>query len=231
MVKAAGVPQSIKSVPRMDTGTLWNACKDPNMIAFGIDDGVPELMDRAFRIIKDEQIPVTFFVQGSALLLTEEDANFTAAYREMIGEGHQIGLHTETHPHMEAVRTSEEIDYEISENIKVVKEKLAVDTRYFRPPFGTIGARTRQALGKLIKEPQIIMWSIDVYDWIYGIQPSGDPSRMQYKAFEEQLNKGGSIVVMHYLYKSTVDQFQDMIKLAKAKGRKFVRMDECIGDA
>lgn len=40
----------------------------------------------------------------------------------------------------------------------------------------------------------------------------------------------GDIVVMHYLYKSTVDQFRDMIKLAKSKGRHFVRMDQCIGD-
>ena len=147
----------------------------------------------------------------------------------MIDEGHQIGLHTETHPHMEAVRTEREIEYEISENVKVVKEKLGVDTTYFRPPFGTIGARTRQALGRLLSDPQIIMWSIDVRDWVYGIDASGDPSRMQYKAFEDQLNSGGSIVVMHYLYKSTVDQFQDMIRLAKAKGREFVRMDECIG--
>lgn len=128
MVQAAGVPQSVKTVARKNTGTLWNGCVNPNHIAFGIDDGVPELMQRALQIIKDEKIPVTFFVQGSALLLSEEDGNFTEAYREMIDEGHQIGLHTETHPHMEAVKTEREIEYEISENVKVVKEKLGVDT-------------------------------------------------------------------------------------------------------
>ena len=229
MVQSAGVPVSVKSVARMSTGTLWAGCVNPNHIAFGIDDGVPELMAHALQIIKDEEIPVTFFVQGSALLLTGDNGNFTAAYREMISLGHQIGLHTKTHPHMEAVRDQEEIDYEISENTKMVKEKLGVDTNYFRPPYGTIGARTRQALGKLLPNPQIIMWSIDVRDWVYGVEASGDPDRLQYKAFADQLNAGGTIVVMHYLYKSTVDQFRDMIHLAKSQGRKFVRMDECIG--
>lgn len=231
MVEAAAVPPPVRLVTKMDTGTIWNACINPNHVAIGIDDGAPEFLQRTLQIIKDEKIPVTFFVQGSALLLPESEANFTAAYIEMIGQGHQIGLHTETHPHMEAVKTQQEIDYQISENVKVVKSKLGVDTKYFRPPYGTIGARTRQALGKLLPNPQIVMWSIDVRDWVYGIDASGDPDRMQYKAFADQLNRGGTIVVMHYLYKSTVDQFQDMIKIAKSQGRKFVRMDECIGQA
>lgn len=231
MVAAAGVPDSFRSISKANTGNLWTACLNPNHIAFGIDDGEPQYLQRTLQIIKDERIPVTFFVQGSALQLPEDEANFTLAYKEMLAQGHQIGLHTQTHPHMESVKTQQDIDFEITENVRVVKEKLGVTTNYFRPPFGTIGARTRQALAKYLPNTQIIMWSIDVRDWVYGVDVAGDPQRLQYKAFADQLNSGGSIVVMHYLYKSTVDQFQDMIKLAKSKGRKFVRMDECIGQA
>ena len=52
---------------------------------------------------------------------------------------------------------------------------------------------------------------------------------MQYKALVEQLNSGGNIVVMHYLYNPTINQLADMIRYAKSQGRKFVRMDECFG--
>lgn len=230
LVPSAAVPESVKEVTKADTGSIQVGCVDPNHIAFGIDDGSPQYLQETLQIVKDEKIPVTFFVQGVALQLSVEEGNFTAAYREMIEQGHQIGLHTMSHPHMESVKTEEEIDSQITQNIEIVQDKLGVWTKYFRPPFGTVGARTRQSLARHIEDPEIIMWSIDVKDWVYGVNPDGDPQRQQYKAFQDSLNKGGSIVVLHYLYRSTVDQFRDMIKLAKSQGRQFVRVDQCVGD-
>ena len=131
---------------------------------------------------------------------------------------------------MEGVKTDEEIEREITSNMAIVQDKLNVTTKYFRPPYGTIGSRTRQALGRHSPNAEIIMWSIDVKDWGYGIQPDGHPEAKQLQAFKDDFDKGGDIVVMHYLYKSTVDQFREMIRYAKANGRKFVRMDQCIGD-
>lgn len=224
------VPTAVKKVKELDTGTLHVGCKNPNHIVFGIDDGSPEYLQETLKIIKEEKIPITFFVQGAALNLPEGDGNFTAAYREMIEAGHQIGLHTMSHPRMEGLKSEKEIESQITDNIDIVKQKLDVETKYFRPPYGTVGSRTRQALAKHITDPQLIMWSIDVKDWVYGEHGDGDPDNMQYKAFQESLEKGGSIVVMHYLYGSTVNQFRDMIQLAKSKGRQFVRADQCVGD-
>lgn len=225
------IPKDIPKVQKLESGTLHVGCSQPGLIAFGIDDGSPEYVQRTLGIIKEENIPVTFFVQGSALTKgLDEGNNFTAAYKEMIDAGHQIAYHTMSHPHMESVQDEAEIEKQITDNIAIFKDKLGVESRYFRPPFGTIGSRTRQAAARHIRDPQHIMWSIDVKDWVYGLDPEGDPDRKQYKAFEQSLNKGGDIVVAHYLYKSTVDQLRDMIKLAKAQGRQFVRADQCVGD-
>ena len=219
------LPPGVVEPPKLPSGNLHVSCKDDNMIAFGIDDGSPSLAQRTITILYEENIPATFFVQGTALL--DHDSNFTAAYREAYDRGYQIGLHTFDHPHMEGLQTDQEIDLEISKNIEIVAQQLGMYTSYFRPPYGTVAARTRDSLAKQITNPQIMMWSIDVEDWIYG--PT-DKDNMQYKAFERSLKKGGDMVVMHYLYESTVDQFRDMIKLARAQGRQFVRMDQCIGD-
>ena len=226
------LPEEITDVKNLDSGSLIVGCIQPDLIAFGIDDGIPDLLQQTLGIIKEEDIPVTFFVQGSALQLgLDQGNNFTAAYLEMIEAGHQVGLHSMTHPHMEDLETDDDIDRESTRNIAVVKDKLNIEPRYFRPPYGTVGARTRQALCRHMLNPRLVMWSIDIKDWVYGIDPDGDIDRKQYKAFENSLNNGGDIVVLHYLYQSTVDQFRDMIRLAKSKGRQFVRMDQCVGDA
>lgn len=113
------------------------------MIAFVIDDGSPALLQRTLGIIKEEKVPVTLFVKGSALQLGPDQVNFTAAYREMVARGHQLALHSMTHPPMEGARTDAEIDKRITSNIELMQKELCIVTNYFRPPYDPIGARTQ----------------------------------------------------------------------------------------
>jgi hypothetical protein len=76
--------------------------------------------------------------------------------------------------------------------------------RYFRPPYGIVGARTRQRLAYFIDDPYIVNWSVDI--------------------------AGGDLVVMHYLSPSTVSYFRDAIRIARATGKQIMRVDQCMGD-
>lgn len=78
-----------RNVPaKKPTGALIFQCTRPNSIAFGIDDGVPELAQQTMDIIKNSGIKVTFFTVGSALL--DPQGNFTPIYQEAIKRGHQV---------------------------------------------------------------------------------------------------------------------------------------------
>ena len=219
------LPAGILIPPKLPSGSLHFSCKRDNMIAFGIDDGAPPLAQRTMQIIREEKIPVTFFVQGSALVNKQD--NFSAIYLAAARDGHQIGLHSFSHPHMEAVQSDDAMNMQIQKNVEAMSQELKLASQYFRPPYGTVGARTRQSVSRFLSDAQIIMWTIDVKDWLYG--PT-DNDQLQYKAFTSDLDKGGDIVVMHYLYESTVDQLRQMIRYAKSKGKQFVRMDQCLGD-
>ena len=96
------------------------------------------------QIIKDANIKVTFFAVGSALLDTS--GNFTNIYKEAIANGHQVALHSQTHPKIEGLSTIAQIDSQFTQNIATAKSKLGVTTKYFRAPYGTDGALTRQRL-------------------------------------------------------------------------------------
>lgn len=215
--------------PKLPSGQLVFACKRPNSFAFAIDDGEPTLAQQVMEIVKAENVPVTFFTVGLPLL--DPSTNLSSVYRDMHARGHQIALHSYTHPKMEGLPDQASIDWEYNNDIGAVRQIFGPDmhTPYFRPPFGTEGARMRQrlvsALG--VSDPYIVQWSIDVEDWLWA--ESATPEK-QLEAFKRDLAKGGDLVVMHYLYPSTVGYLKEFIKLAKATGKQLMRVDQCMMD-
>lgn len=81
---------------KLPTGTLVLQCKRPNSFAFGIDDGQPRFAQEVMRILDAEDVLVTFFVVGAGL--RDHSSNFTNFYKEMMKRGHQVALHSNTHP-------------------------------------------------------------------------------------------------------------------------------------
>lgn len=81
---------------KLPSGRLVLRCSRPNSFAFGIDDGQPQFSQKVMRILDEEGVRVTFFVVGAGL--RERSNNFTAFYKEMLKKGHQVALHSNTHP-------------------------------------------------------------------------------------------------------------------------------------
>jgi len=212
---------------KLETGDLVFACKRPNSFAFAIDDGSPEYAQEVMKIVKEEGIKVTFFTVGAPLL--DASTNLTNVYREMMSQGHQIALHSHTHPKMEGLPDYDAIDWEYTEDIKTVKQQLnGLHSNYFRPPFGNEGARMRSRLAQTLgAKPTIIMWSVDVEDWLWA---STDTPEQQLKAFQRDVDKGGNLVVLHYLYPSTVSYLKEFIQIAKKTGKQLMRVDQCMED-
>lgn len=89
------VPWGFYIPPKLETGNLYLHCTKPNSFAFGIDDGMPHLVNDVMDILEEEDILVTFFVVGAGL--RDKEANFSQVYQEMLRRGHQIALHSDTH--------------------------------------------------------------------------------------------------------------------------------------
>lgn len=221
------VPSGTTIPSKLETGDLVFACKRPNSFAFAIDDGSPEYAQEVMKIVKEEGIKVTFFTVGAPLL--DESTNLTNVYREMMSQGHQVALHSHTHPKMEGLPDYSAIDWEYTEDIKTVKQQLnGLHSNYFRPPFGNEGARMRSRLAQTLgAKPTITMWSVDVEDWLWA---ETDTPEQQLKAFQRDVDKGGNLVVLHYLYPSTVSYLRQFIQIAKKTGKQLMRVDQCMQD-
>lgn len=221
------VPSGVSIPQKLPSGSLVFSCTRPNSFAFGIDDGNPSYAARLAQIIRDEDIKVTFFAVGAVL---ENPATGLASfYRELKSEGHQIALHSYTHPRMEGLPSLESIDWEYNENYRVMRDIFGEKSTYFRPPFGVEGARMRQrwAVAAGSDDAHIVNWSVDVQDWKWA--ETSTPEK-QIDAFKADVAKGGNLVVMHFSYNSTVEYFREFIRLAKATGKQIMRVDQCMED-
>ncbi|KAL8847003.1 MAG: hypothetical protein Q9221_007944 [Calogaya cf. arnoldii] len=219
------VPSGFSIPSKIDTAPLYFACTRPNSFAFAIDDGDPALAQQVLKAVNDANIKVTFFTVGAPLL--DGGNNLTNVYKEMLSKGHQMAYHSFTHPPMEGLPDKAAIDSELTQAIDAVQKTLNVRSKYFRPPFGTEGARIRQRLAAVIPNSKFINWSVDVEDYLWAL--SSTPEK-QLDAFKRDLARGGNLVVMHYLYPSTVQYLPQFIALAKATGKQLMRVDQCMED-
>ena len=93
------------------------------------DDGPNEpYTSEILDILKEENVPATFFVIGTQVLRHQD------VLRRMIAEGHQIGNHTFSHPDL--TRASDElVSLELNSTERLVQSITGASTRLFRPPY------------------------------------------------------------------------------------------------
>ncbi|KAI5923577.1 hypothetical protein F4810DRAFT_199635 [Camillea tinctor] len=222
----SSVPAGVTVPEKLPSGTFVFACKRPNSFAFAIDDGDPQFAPEVMRTIEEANITVTFFTVGAPL--RDPSTNLSAIYNDMARKGHQIALHSYTHPALEGLPDEASIDWEYQNDFRAVADTFGgMQSAYFRPPFGTEGARMRQRLAALVDDPYIVQWSVDVEDWLWA---ESDTPEKQLEAFKRDVAAGGNIVVMHYLYDSTVSYLKEFIEIAKATGKQLMRVDQCMMD-
>ncbi|KAE8355116.1 hypothetical protein BDV28DRAFT_163465 [Aspergillus coremiiformis] len=216
------LPSGIQPPRKIPNGTLRLRCTRPGSFAFGIDDGIPSLANEVKEILDSEGVHVTFFVVGKGL--RDSRTGLRRFYRQMLEKGHQVALHSDRHLKMEGMRTTQAIDDDIRSNRKTFRSLLA---RYFRPPYGTIGSRTRERLAAQIRDPQVINWSVDIEDWMWA---DSDTPERQLEAFYRDVERGGNLAVLHYLNSTTVGYFREIIRFVRKKGLRIMRIDQCLED-
>jgi peptidoglycan/xylan/chitin deacetylase (PgdA/CDA1 family) len=215
------VPLNIIIPAKFPQSPLVFKCTVPNSLAFGIDNGDPKLAQRVLNILKSEDVKVTFFPLGFPM--ADASNNFTFFYKDALAQGHELGIHSHTHPALTTIPDSE-LNNQVNLPMTTFQNLFGVTPVLFRPPYGNVDARLRLKLAE--SQLKTIMWSIDVKDYIYG--PSSTPE-MQLTSFNNDLAKGGNLVVTHFIYSSTVDYLAGMIQSAKQQGKNIMPISQCLG--
>ena len=181
------------------------------VIALTFDDGPSEYTERLLDILKEEQVPATFFVLG-------KNANvYPDVIRREIAEGHEVESHTMTHQNLAKLSEAE-----VREEVLGAQQAIcAVEQRpncikYLRPPYGNVSDTVKN----VVTVP-MIGWSIDTEDW-----NSKNPQMIQDRALG--LIKGWAVILMHDIFETSLEGAERIIKELKAAGFTFVTVDELV---
>lgn len=149
----------LRIIPSASTEVYRAANVTDKKIALTFDDGphfkyTAQILD----ILKKYEVKATFFVIG--INAERHPAQVKRAYEE----GHEIGNHTYSHPHLKDI-TDSELQWQIQNTSKIIEGITGKRPCLFRPPEGYCKENVSsvvQGLGYTV-----ILWSQDTRDWAH----------------------------------------------------------------
>lgn len=175
--------------------------------AWGID-----YTETLLKIMKEENVKCTFF---AVEFWTEKYPDMVKKISE---EGHEIGTHSATHPHMASLSKSDVIK-ELETSALAIENITGKKVELFRPPFGEYSDTVITCAEEAGLYP--IQWSVDSLDW-------KDLSAAEIKKRVISGADKGAIVLFHNQGLHTAEALPMIIKELKAQGYEFVPIGELI---
>ena len=182
--------------------------QDKKLIAFTFDDGPSETNTNYLLDNLDKyDAKVTFFVLGGRVNSNKE--TIKRAYLE----GNDIGSHTYNHRNLNLLSDVALMD-EVKKTNEAIKDIIGTSPTLLRPPYGNLTDH-----GKELANMSIVLWNIDPLDWKYK-----DKNRVAQEIIEHAHD--GAIVLVHDIYKSSVEGALLAMEELQKQGYAFVTINE-----
>ena len=196
----------------------------PGQIALTFDDGPdPEWTPAILDILKQENVPGTFFVIG------KNGQAYPDLLRRIVNEGHELGNHTFTHPNLGEI-PGRITDLELNATQRLIESVTGRSTVLFRPPyFGDAEADKPEEVEPAIRAEKlgyiIVGLRIDPGDWKPGVTADEIVQRTVDKAMDTNPETRGQVVLLHDSggdRAATIAALPRLIHELRARGFKFV---------
>jgi len=204
-------------------GTVYREQTLDKIVALTFDDGpsplwTPRILDE----LKKSGVKATFFMLGDHV------QKYPDVAKRVAEEGHEIGNHTYDH-HVLIYYKMEELEKELRDTEKIIKDVTGKTTEYFRPPKAWLTTQEKEKIKAM--GYKIILWSLNSKDWVSfddkyiiryilrNIQP-GDIILFH--------DSGGVFSTEGGSRKETVLTIPKLVEKLRAKGYRFVTITELL---
>lgn len=170
--------------------------------------------------LKKHNVSATFFVVGN-FISTSPDI-----VKRMVAEGHTVGNHTNHHPDMSQISTSEAFAKELNDLETMYEETTGEKmTKFYRPPQGKY-SETNLKMAKDMGY-KTFFWSLAYVDWYQDDQPSHE------EAFDKLLGRihPGAIVLLHSTSKTNAEILDELLTKWEEMGYQFKTLEALTGGA
>lgn len=129
-------------------------------VALTFDDGPsPEYTPRILDILREYEVPATFFMVGVHV------EKYPDIARRIVAEGHEVGNHTYTHINVPTASTRR-LTQELIHTTHIIYETTGQYPTYARPPRGLYDGRYRRLTA--LQGQSVVLWTLSSQDWQIG---------------------------------------------------------------
>ena len=194
------------------SSTQSPSAAQPLQVALTFDDGphqtcTPALLDG----LKQRGVKATFFLMG------ENIAGKEALVQRMQEEGHLIGNHSYRHIQM-TKEGAEQACAEIEQTEEIIRSITGSRPEYLRPPYGAWNEQLECRVNLTT-----VLWNVDSLDW--KLQ---NTERIVQQV--EKDVKSGDIILMHDIFKTSVEAALRIVDDLQKQGYEFVTVEELMVD-
>lgn len=192
---------------------IYNVQTEEKKIAFTMNcawnaDDIDDILE----VLKNNNVYITFFMVGSWVDQYPEEV------RKIYESGHEIGNHSNTHPHVNNLSAEKNLE-EIKLSANKIEKITGYKTNLYRTPYGEYNdtvIQTAQENGYYT-----IQWNLDTLDY-EGLTGDEMWNRLKNKL------TNGSIILSHNGTKHTAESLDMLIKNIKKQGFELVTVSELI---
>ena len=192
---------------------IYKVNRDEKIVSISFDAAWGnEYTQTLLDVLKRYDVKTTFFLVGMWV------DKFPESVKAIAEAGHDIGNHSDTHPHLPK-QSAEKIKEQIENCNNKVEKLTGKRPILFRFPYGDYDNKSMEELENLNMYP--IQWNIDSLDW-------------ENKKCEEMCKRiipklsPGSIILMHNGAKYTAESLPTIIERIQSEGYKIVPISEII---
>ena len=210
---------SIKPIETIETSSttkllpIYNVETDEKKIAFTMNCAWNDSdIDSILETLEKNQVKITLFIVG------EWADKYPEAVKKIYEAGHEIGSHSNTHPHVNNIseeKNLEEIQLSVNKIEKITGEK----TKLYRTPYGEYNDKVIKVAQEKGYYP--IQWNLDTLDY------KDLTGEEMWNRIKDKLSNG-SIILSHNGTKNTASSLDMLIKNIKEKGYEIVKVSELI---
>ncbi|WP_435811951.1 polysaccharide deacetylase family protein [Streptomyces massasporeus] len=209
-------PSTVRARPATDIETVrFGAvdCREVKCIALTFDAGPSEHSARLLDILKEKQVPATFFLLGKRHI-----EKYPELVRRMADEGHEVASHTWDHKILTRLEP-EEIREELERPNVEIERLTGRRPTLMRPPQG----RTDDTVHAISRELGLseVLWSVTAKDY-----RTTDSDLITRRVLAQSSRDG--IILLHDLYDGTVPAVPGIIDALKERGYVFVTVPQLL---
>ena len=188
--------QTEENVVSLTMNCAWNA------------DDIDSILDTLNKC----NVKITFFIVG------DWADKYPEAVKKISENGHEIGNHSNTHPHVNKLNIDKNCE-EITKCSEKLKNITGKEVNLYRCPYGEYNNTVINAANSLNYYP--IQWSLDTLDY------TGLTGNEMWNRLDGKLKKG-DIILMHNGTKHTADSLELLIKNIQSKGLEIKKVSDIL---